>query len=84
MKREGECLNIRLSLGRLTCASFQTDAFRLQPSADGDDMQPVEGAGSQTSQQQRRRASRNAVVLNHNTVKENSSLVSTQMWIHSF
>ena len=57
-------------LGDLTCASFQTDEFGLQLSADGGSLQPVEGAGCQTNKQQRRRASWKAVVLNHNAVEE--------------
>lgn len=65
----------------LTCASLQTGALRLQLPADGGGLQPVEGAGSQTVQNQRRRTNWDAVVLNHHTEEEEKK---TLMRIHSF
>lgn len=48
-----------------TRPSLQRGGLGLQPPADGGGLQPVEGAGEQPAEQQRRRSDRNAVVLNH-------------------
>lgn len=61
-----------------TGPSLQTGGFGAQPPADGGGLQPVEGAGSQTGQNQRRRIRRNAVVLNGNTEEDEEDMMKAK------